>query len=68
MKRNGRKRREEEHLYQGCRISAHHAMMDKFYEKAARALEDPELDRVVARAIIPILEAMIKRLRAEVGE
>jgi len=66
MKKNGRKRRGDEAWYHGCRVSAHHALWDKFYEKSAKALEDPEMDRIVARAIIPVLEAMIQRLKAEV--
>ena len=53
---------------QGCHLSVHHALWDKFYEKASKTLDDPELDREIARAVIPVLEKALKRLKAEAGE
>ncbi len=50
-------------VWHGCRISAHHALLDKSYEKAAKALDDPEVDREIARAMLPHIERALERIR-----
>jgi hypothetical protein len=40
------------------------ALHAKLYERAAREFDTPEVERAVARAMIPVLEIVLRNLRA----
>lgn len=54
--------------WQGSRYAIHQALWDKFYEKAAKALDDPEVDREIALATLPHLERALERIREMMRE